>query len=175
MRKMFLAALTALWILLPSFFAQAGGYNPQGQFVGNVSPDVSGLFCPKAEQKPGTSECRCPKGEKELAELADAIAKLLVARPSLAADVAYYASTSGCPEQQAAAGKGMGRAVAALASSGNSTAADQVAAAARLSGNTSIISAANAASGGRMTTAGTFIPTSGTITRFGTTCTGSGC
>jgi hypothetical protein len=175
MWKILLVALTALCILQAPFLAQAGSYNAQGVFVGTVSSQVSNLFCPKEEQKPGTSQCRCPNGQQELADLADAIAKLLVGSPSLGADVAYYASTSGCPEQQVAAGKGMGKAVAALAASGNSTAADQISAAARLSGNTTIISAAIATSGGWMAAAGVYIPsfTTGTITRFG--CTGSGC
>lgn len=155
MRAVVLAVCIALGALGGVSTAYAGHYQANGTFTGHVSRVVIALFH------------SFPNGGQGLA---DAIAELLTKNPGLADDVAYYASTHGSPAQQAAAGLGMGQAVANLNGAGNSGGADQVAHAVELSGNAIIQTAANLGGGTGGFAAGLFLSPNSPVTT-GANCT----
>jgi hypothetical protein len=152
--KVLLVALTGLCILQAAFLAHAGHYNNQGVYVGTPSSAVTNL----CTQFPNGGDA-----------MAIAIATLLEGNPSLAADVANCAATSGNLAQQTAAGKGMGLATLYFINAGNATAAAQIAGAAQASGNDAIITAAIASSGGTLTNV------TGVVVATRPMCTGSSC
>ncbi len=135
MRKMFLMVCAAAFVLLgivgASLPAMAGRYLSNGTYTGTPRPAVAALFA------------RFPNGGQGLT---DAITQLLIGNASLAADVVFVAS-KGNTAQQLAAGTGMGQAQAALSATGNPGAAALIGQAGLFGGNSTIQSAANAASG----------------------------
>src|SRR5258708_3482294 len=91
MRKILLVTCAALSVLGMPTAASAGSFNQRGQFVGTVSPRVTALLR------------QFPQGGSQLA---DAIAALLEADPSLAAGLAeaagHFASLRNQPGARAA-------------------------------------------------------------------------
>ena len=127
----------------------AGTFNSSGVFQGTVSASVESIF----------------SGSLDPVSLENAVFNLLVADPSLAADVAFRAAKLSTA-LQVAVGRGMGRAVntLVLACTGQRCSAnlqslpEDIINAVLSSGNTTLLTAGSGTSGGYMTALGAFIP-----------------
>ena len=103
MRKYLLAACAIACLLGAASTAPAGSFNPQGQFVGAISPAVTTLLA------------RFPNGGPGLRA---AIARLLEANPTLADDV-VAAARGANPAQKQAMGEGIADATLYFAKCGS--------------------------------------------------------
>jgi len=119
MRKIIVLLLVAFCALSIVSRADAGSYQGPGNYVGTPSSAVTSLFN------------RFPAGGDALVA---AIRDLLIAHPELADDVAFVASRSSGPQQEAAAA-GMAQAFIVLAAQGNTSGMGAIVTAAQLSGN----------------------------------------
>src|SRR5262249_7622399 len=102
-RKMrIVSAISAIVLLSASpMSASAGSFNEAGQFVGNVSPQVTRVIA------------SFPAGGPALSA---AIARMVMQNPDLAADVVYAAQSSTNPQVRQAAGAGLAQAMRFFAS-----------------------------------------------------------
>ena len=103
MRKYLLAACAIACLVGITSTAPAGSFNPQGQFVGAISPAVTALLAQFPNGGPG---------------LRAAIARLLEANPALADDVVAAARKAN-PAQKQAMGEGLADATLYFAKCGS--------------------------------------------------------
>lgn len=129
MRKIFVLLFVAFCALGALSRANAGSYQGAGNYVGTPSSAVTSLF----NQFPGGGD-----------GLVAAIRDLLIANPGLADDVAFVASRSSGPQQDAA-GAGMAQAFIVLAAQGNTSGMGAIVTAAQFSGNTVLSTAVTSA------------------------------